>query len=249
LGRKAKNQIIEASLGQHLALSVAAHLARSQLVPDPLRAYDAQHLISALDAIATALVRVAPLYVRDISGKEPRLLDAADLQGATVRRGATVLVLKDGRAFSAVSIKRTDLRQAMAVLRTVGIRDMPNLVPAGSESEKRPALEDPMPRLREQLREMEQLLRPPLIASQVERANSIAISIARHAPHGHIANHAMRLMSAVTEARDGSERNDEIPLAMARLKAALYSTAADISQSRTVGRTRSTDTDSPTSDS
>ena len=170
--------------------------------------------------------------MRDVNGKEPRLLDPAELQGATVRHGATVLVLKDGRAFSAVSIKRTDLRQAIAVLRTVGIPDMPNVVPSGSESEKRSGVDDPMPRLRAQLREMEQLLRPPLIASQVERANSIAISIARHAPHGHIANQAMRLMSAVTDARNGSERQDEIQLAIARLKAALYPTAADLISER-----------------
>lgn len=249
MGRKAKNQFVETRLGQHLALSVAVHLARSQLVPDPLRAYDAQQLTNVLDDIGMALARVAPLYVRDVGRMEPRLLAPEELHAASVRRGATVLVLKDGRALSGVSIKRVDLRQAIAVLKTLGIPDVPNLEPSGSQAQNRPAVDDRMSRLRAQLREMEELLRPPLIASQVERANSIAITIARHAPHGHIANQAMRLMSIVTDARYGRETCDEIQVALARLRAALHATIADMSPGGTVAGSASTDTQKATSDS
>ena len=71
-------QLTDGIAGQHLALSVAAHLARTQLIPDPARVYDSQHLGEMLSVVAAALARTAPLYVlcllytspspRDISG-------------------------------------------------------------------------------------------------------------------------------------------------------------------------------------
>jgi hypothetical protein len=41
------------------------------------------------------------------------------------------------------------------------------------------------------------MLEPPLLSIQVERAKAAAVWIARHAQHGHIANLAMQLMSAL----------------------------------------------------
>lgn len=109
------------AFGQHLALAIAAHLARTQLVPDPLNAYDAQHLRDSVEVVARALTRVAPLYVNGAADGELRQLSEAELEGAKVKNGADTLVLRDGRAFSAVLIKRADLRQAIAILKAVGI--------------------------------------------------------------------------------------------------------------------------------
>jgi hypothetical protein len=69
--------------------------------------------------------------------------------------------------------------------------------------------------------ELETLLVPPLLPRQVERARSAAIWIARHAPHGRVANLAMQLISALHE----SHGTDDVPggyrLAFARLRAAI----------------------------
>ncbi len=70
MARKSKtNELLQTTLGQHLALSVAAHLARTQLVRDPFHTYDGQHLLESLDVVANALLRVTPVYARDLKNK------------------------------------------------------------------------------------------------------------------------------------------------------------------------------------
>jgi hypothetical protein len=217
MGRKSKTQqLLDSTLGQHLALSVAAHLARTQLVPDPLTVYDGQHMMEMLDIVGNALSRVAPLYVMDAAAGAPRQLMEAELDGARVKRGATVFVLKDGRSLSGVSIKRVDLRQAIAILKAVGIEEFRPRQPAQPPKAAEP---DPGIAVRERIAEIEGLLRPPLAPAQVQRANSLLLSIARSASQGRVANVAMRLMSAVHDARAGEE--GQIAVLTARLRAAL----------------------------
>jgi hypothetical protein len=225
MGRKSKTQHLTDSIaGQHLALSVAAHLARTQLVPDPLTVYDAQHMTEMLDVVASALARVAPLYVQDPLAGQPRQLMETELDGAKARRGATILVLKEGRSLSGVSIKRSDLRQAIAILKAVGI---PELARTRREPPPpSPAPVDRMNGIRVALDEVEQLVRPPIVAGQAERANAKLLLIARHAADGSIANLAMRLMSAVHEARDNSRLDGrQIGVMLARLREALEESA------------------------
>lgn len=224
MGRKSKTQYLtEGILGQHLALSVAAHLARTQLVPDPLNVYDAQHMADMLDAVGNALARVAPVYVRDADGKEPRQLMEAELEGARVKRAATVLALRDGRTLSAVSIKRADLRQAIAILKAVGVPEL-----AAARREPQPPKAQPPDRLaqlRARMSEIDALLKPPFVASQLERASALMVSIARAAPQGRLSNMAMRLMSAVHDARSrGAGDDGEIQVLLARLRAAVEET-------------------------
>jgi hypothetical protein len=125
MARKSKAPYLPAGmLGQHLALSVAAHLARTQLVAEPHDVYDAQHMSEVLNVVGNALTKVAPLYVQEAKDAAARELAPAELEGAAVRRGARVLVLRDGRTLAAVSIKRADLRQAIAILKAVGIPEL-----------------------------------------------------------------------------------------------------------------------------
>jgi hypothetical protein len=217
MGRKSRTHQLTASiLGQHFALSVAAGLARTQLVPEPLKVYDAQHLGEMLDAVGRALAKVAPLYVQDSQGGAPRELSQEELEGAEVRRSATLLVLKDGRKLSGVTMKRGDLRQAVAILKAVGIPELT----------ARPAPPAPPPQETPawlaRMTQIEQLLRPPLVADQVAQANRLAVALARGAPDGQIANLAMQLVSAVHDAR-AEEPQDAawLRLALARLRAAL----------------------------
>lgn len=216
MARKSKTrELVEGSLGQHLALSVAAHLARTQLVPDPLGAYDGQHLIEMVDVVGNALARVAPLYVHDPKQGSARELTPLELDGAAVRRAATLLVLKDGRTFSSVSMKRADLRQAIAILKAVGVPELRTATAA----ETVPPKAEPPPLL-QQVAELESLLRLPLIEPQVEKASRLALAIARHAPQGRVANLAMQLLSAVYEVK-GEGDAQRVDAALARLRAAL----------------------------
>jgi hypothetical protein len=218
LGRKSKTQqLTDSILGQHLALSVAAHLARTQLVPDPLRVYDSQHMSEMVDLVANALAKVAPLYVQDPVNGAARELSAAELEGAAVRRGATVIALKDGRTLSSVSMKRVDLRQAIAILKAVGI---PELVPPPREPALPTKAEEP--RLLAHVAELESLLHQPLIPQHVEKASALAVSIARRAQHGRIANLSMQVVSAVHETQ-GEARADphRVVVALERLRTAV----------------------------
>jgi hypothetical protein len=72
------------------------------------------------------------------------------------------------------------------------------------------------------LAEIERLVRPPLLPSQLERAHSLALSIARNAPDGVIAMLGTRLVRAIQDARAGdSADNRAIALILARIRASL----------------------------
>jgi len=146
--------------------------------------------------VARALAKVAPLYLQDPKDGTSRELSAAELEGGTL---------------SNVTMKRSDLRQAIAILRAIGV---PGLVPARAK-EDQPARDSGRPDFLELYAQLEALARTP----EVEKANAVAVRMARQAPHGRIANYAMQVISAVNEERDVSE-----PLA--RLRAALEESAA-----------------------
>ena len=221
LARTSKRKdLIETTLGQHLALSVAAHLARTQLVRDPFNTYEGEHLLQSLDVVANALLRVTPVYARGVGKGEPRQLTETELQGARVKNAAQNLLLSDGRNLSAVTVKRSELRQAIGILKAIGV---PELVVRTDtkEAERSDRLPpDDTVRRRAQISEMEELLSSPLSPARAERANRIAIDIARSAPHGRIANLAMRLMSAIHEARNGGDEQG-LRIMLARLSSAL----------------------------
>jgi hypothetical protein len=224
-GRGKTPHITASILGQQLALSVAAGLARTQLVPDPLKPYDAQHLSEMANLIGSALAKVAPLYVKDEASQTARELRQDEVQGAEIRRGATVVVLKDGRTLSSVSIRRGDLRQAIAILKAVGIQGL--LPPAEAARAPKASAPERVDGLA-LFAEIELLLRPPLIEAQVDRANALAVAIARSAPHGRIANMAMQLISVAYDVRpQPNPALDRLNLALAKLRSALEDQKAE----------------------
>jgi hypothetical protein len=75
--------------------------------------------------------------------------------------------------------------------------------------------------LRGRFAEVDRLLTAPLLPAQVEQAKAAAVWIARHAPHGRVANLAMQLMSALHETRGTEEIPGGFRMALARLRAAL----------------------------
>lgn len=73
------------------------------------------------------------------------------------------------------------------------------------------------------LSEVEGLIRPPLLPSQLERANGLALAIARDAPDAVIAMLGTRLVRAIEDARAVGEGADTRPIALivARIRAAV----------------------------
>lgn len=73
------------------------------------------------------------------------------------------------------------------------------------------------------LSELEQLIRPPLLPSQIERANALAVAIAQDSPDAVIAMLATRLVRAIEDARAAGEGADTRPIALivARIRAAV----------------------------
>jgi len=219
MARKSKTDKLTDNIsGQYLSLAVASHLARTQLVPDPLKVYDSQHLGEMLNIVAQALARTAPLQMTDAASGEKRALSSLDLEGAVAKRAASVLVLKDGRTLTGVSVRRSDLRQAIAILKAVGI---PEFAPAPAASPKPGTNGNGTEALRARFAEVDRLLTAPLLPARVEQAKAAAVWIARHAPHGRVANLAMQLMSALHETRGTEEIPGGFRMALARLRAAL----------------------------
>lgn len=210
-----------AEMGERLALPVAAQLARTQLVQQPAGG-NGEHSGETLNRVAQALASTAPLQITDAHTGETRTLSAAELQGAAAKDGAALLVLNDGRTLAGVSIRRVDLRQAIAILKAVGLKDAAPAPAAAPPVHGRNGADV----LRARFAEIEELLRGPLLPAQVERAKAGAVWIARHAAQGRVANLAMQLMSALHETRGTDEMPGGYRMTLARLRAALREPAA-----------------------
>jgi len=211
---KRRTLIVDSVLGQHIALSVAAHLARSQLVSKRDVRYDTEHFLEMLDVAARALLKSAAIYVRDGPGSDPRELRIDELEGATVIQCGQFVVLSDGRKLSA-SIKRSDLRDAIALLSCVGTR-------SSAESPSRSAnLGANRADLTVSVEELERLLKPPFISAELEKAHRILIRMARHAKLPGLSNIAMRLMTAMNECSGREALSKTAMTLLAQLRAAL----------------------------
>jgi hypothetical protein len=205
---------------QHVAMSVAAGLARAQLVPNPVGVYDAHHLSEMLELMAAAIARVAPVYALSARTGELRRIGDEELDGARFERGATVLLLKDGTAIGSVSVTRGDLRHAVAVLKTIGF-----------QAEARAATPQPEPPVAKSfaapLAEIEKLARLPLAPAHIDKVNRLAMEIVRAARSGPIVNHAMQLMSALHHARVNRQaQSSAVDAALAALHRAVDEASA-----------------------
>jgi hypothetical protein len=200
-------RLAEGIRNQHVAMSVAAGIARAQLVPNPVDIYD------MLEVMAAAIARVAPIYAMNARTGEVRRLTEEELEGASFARGATALALKDGTTIAGVSITRGDLRHAVAVLKTIGFQtladaDKPEPARAGSFDAR--------------LAEIEQVLRLPLAPEYIDKVNRLAMDIVRAARIGPIVDHAMQLISALHHARVKMEKqSNAVDVALAALHQAI----------------------------
>ena len=67
-------RLAEGIRNQHVAMSVAAGISISQLVPNPVGVYDAQHLSEMLEVMAAAIARVATIHEMNARTGEVRRL-------------------------------------------------------------------------------------------------------------------------------------------------------------------------------
>ena len=100
----------------------AAGIAYDQLAKRKRGAYDAEHVNGVLNKAAQALISAAPIWVTDPDTGERRRLSDAELIDARVTRGATVLLLADGRKIKNPSLRRKDLGAAIQILKAAGVK-------------------------------------------------------------------------------------------------------------------------------
>jgi hypothetical protein len=105
----------------HIGLTTAAGIAYDQLAKRNRGFYDTEHFNEVLNMAAQALISVAPIWIHDPDSGERRRLSAAELMDARVTRGATVLILADGRSIKDLSLLRQDLPAAIQILKAAGL--------------------------------------------------------------------------------------------------------------------------------
>jgi hypothetical protein len=107
---------------QHIGLSTASGIAYDQLAERKRSFYDVEHFNEVLNHAARALISITPIYLIDPATGERRRLSDAELLEARVSRGATVLVLADGRKVQDLSLLRSDLAAAIKILKDAGLK-------------------------------------------------------------------------------------------------------------------------------
>ena len=113
--------MVEKRTDEHIGLTTASGIAYDQLAAKSRGAYDAEHFNELLNKAAEALIRIAPVYLFDAGSGARRRLDDAELLNARVTRAASALILADGREVKDLSLRRSDLRAAITILKGAGL--------------------------------------------------------------------------------------------------------------------------------
>ena len=108
---------------EHLSLATAAAVVYHQITQGTPVVTSGQELSAILDRVAHALSNVATIYYLSSATPGARYpLAPIELIGARFRRGATVLETHDGTEYRGLTIQRRDMRAAVSVFRSAGIR-------------------------------------------------------------------------------------------------------------------------------
>jgi hypothetical protein len=114
--------MVEKPADLHIGLSTASGIAYDQLAERKRGFYDVEHFNEVLNNAAQALISITPIYLIDPVTGERRRVSDAELLEARVSRGATVLILADGRSVKDLSLLRSDLTAALKILKTTGLK-------------------------------------------------------------------------------------------------------------------------------
>ncbi|HET7363576.1 MAG TPA: hypothetical protein VFJ70_08405 [Burkholderiales bacterium] len=106
---------------EFLSVSTAAAIVYHQVMEQPLQPSGVAQSNAVLQAVATALAEVAPIYVLDRDSGSQRRLDEVELLFGVFQRGATLL--RTPRVeHRKLAVLRADMRAAIETFRVVGRR-------------------------------------------------------------------------------------------------------------------------------
>lgn len=100
---------------EFVALSTAAAVVYHQITGTTSESAD--EIIEVLNAVAGAIANVAPIYTSDRPTGTPRQLAPIELIHCRFERGATVLKTSFGLGYGNLTMRREDLRSAIAILK------------------------------------------------------------------------------------------------------------------------------------
>lgn len=106
---------------QHLALSTAAAVIYRQITGTTAQIASAEDFDEALNVVARAIANVAPIWTADRPSGVPRQLAPIELIHCNFARGATLLVTGFGVEYRHLTIRRADMRAALAILKGAGV--------------------------------------------------------------------------------------------------------------------------------
>ncbi len=106
---------------EFLSVCTAAAIVYHQVMGQPLQPSGVAQSNALLQAVATALAEVAPIYALDPDSGSQRQLDEVELLFGVFQRGATLLRTPKA-AHRRLAVRRLDMRAAIEAFRLVGRR-------------------------------------------------------------------------------------------------------------------------------
>jgi hypothetical protein len=114
-----RNQQRESEL---VALSTAALVTYHQVMGSTFEPLDVPHANAMLREVARAISNVPPIYAAASATQQAKVLPDSELLSGEFLRGATLLRTSRGVEYRQLSIRRVDMRSAIAILRRAGVR-------------------------------------------------------------------------------------------------------------------------------
>jgi hypothetical protein len=105
-----------------VALSTAALVTYHQVMGSTFEPLDVPHANAMLREVARAISNVPPIYAAASATQQAKVLPDSELLSGEFLRGATLLRTSRGVEYRQLSIRRVDMRSAIAILRRAGVR-------------------------------------------------------------------------------------------------------------------------------
>ena len=105
-----------------VALSTAALVTYHQVMGSTFEPLDVPHANAMLREVARAISNVPPIYAVANATQQAKVLPDSELLSGEFLRGASLLRTSRGVEYRQLSIRRVDMRSAIAILRRAGVR-------------------------------------------------------------------------------------------------------------------------------
>jgi hypothetical protein len=105
-----------------VTLSTAALVTYHRVMGSTFEPLDVPHANAVLREVARAISNVAPIYAAASATQQAKVLPDSELLSGEFLRGASLLRTSRGVEYRQLSIRRVDMRSAIAILRRAGVR-------------------------------------------------------------------------------------------------------------------------------